>query len=240
MTRKVEFTRVNPEDALSGYKNRITGSRSVWGLLKYEILTSLLGKIPNAAGILLRQKFYRFILGTIEENVVINASVTIRNPQKVFLKKGVMIDEYACLDVGSHEAKGIVCGDYAIVERMCHISAGYTGYVEIGMNSVVGAGTQIWGEGDAVIGKNVLIAGGSFLITVNHDIHDANKNIMEQGSLLSPVTIEDNTWMGANVTVLPGVVIGQGSVIGAGSVVTKSIPPSSIAYGAPARVVKKR
>lgn len=54
-----------------------------------------------------------------------------------------------------------------------------------------------------------------------------------------PITIGDNCWLGGNVIVLPGVNIGSGSVIGAGSVVTHDIPPSSLAYGNPAKVVRK-
>ncbi|KGO22197.1 hypothetical protein Q757_09705, partial [Oenococcus alcoholitolerans] len=54
-----------------------------------------------------------------------------------------------------------------------------------------------------------------------------------------PVTIEDNVWLGANVTVTPGVTIGKNSVIGAGSVVTKDIPENVVAYGNPAQVARK-
>jgi acetyltransferase-like isoleucine patch superfamily enzyme len=55
-----------------------------------------------------------------------------------------------------------------------------------------------------------------------------------------PVTIGDNVWMGARVTVLPGVTIGENAVIGAGSVVTKDIPPNAIAVGNPAQVLRLR
>jgi len=53
-------------------------------------------------------------------------------------------------------------------------------------------------------------------------------------------TIGPNTfiWLGANVTVLPGVTIGDNAVIGAGSVVTKDIPANAIAMGVPARVAR--
>lgn len=54
------------------------------------------------------------------------------------------------------------------------------------------------------------------------------------------VTISDDVWIGANVIILPGVHIGTGSVIGAGSIVTKNIPPSVVAVGNPAKVIKKR
>ena len=53
------------------------------------------------------------------------------------------------------------------------------------------------------------------------------------------VTIEDNVWIGGNVTILPGVTIGKNSVIGAGAVVTKNISKNSIAIGNPAKVLRK-
>ena len=55
-----------------------------------------------------------------------------------------------------------------------------------------------------------------------------------------PVVIEDDVWVGANVTILKGVTIGHGSVVAAGAVVTKSCPPYSIIGGVPAKVLKKR
>ncbi len=53
-----------------------------------------------------------------------------------------------------------------------------------------------------------------------------------------PVHIGNNCWLGAGVTVCPGVTIGDGCVIGAGSVVTKDIPPMSFAAGNPCRVIR--
>lgn len=53
-----------------------------------------------------------------------------------------------------------------------------------------------------------------------------------------PITVGDDVWIGANVTVLPGVTIGSNTVIGAGSVVTKDIPSGVIAFGNPCRVIR--
>lgn len=53
------------------------------------------------------------------------------------------------------------------------------------------------------------------------------------------IVIEDDVWIGYGVIILKGVRIGRGSIIGAGSVVTGNIPPSSVAAGNPATVVRK-
>ena len=52
--------------------------------------------------------------------------------------------------------------------------------------------------------------------------------------------IEDNVWLGQNVTILQGIKIGEGAIIQAGSVVVSDIPSCSIAGGHPAKVFKKR
>ena len=50
--------------------------------------------------------------------------------------------------------------------------------------------------------------------------------------------IEDNVWLGDNVSILPGVRIGKGCIVGVNSVVTKDIPPYSVVGGIPAKVLK--
>lgn len=54
-----------------------------------------------------------------------------------------------------------------------------------------------------------------------------------------PITIGDNVWIGAGVTVLPGVAIGNNTVIGAGSVVNRDVPDGVVAAGNPCRVIRR-
>ncbi|MFC6254041.1 CatB-related O-acetyltransferase [Secundilactobacillus hailunensis] len=55
-----------------------------------------------------------------------------------------------------------------------------------------------------------------------------------------PITLGDDVWIGANVTVVSDVNIGQGAVVAAGSIVTKDVPPYAIVGGNPAKVIKYR
>lgn len=55
-----------------------------------------------------------------------------------------------------------------------------------------------------------------------------------------PIILEDDVWVGENVTILSGVHIGQGAVVAAGAVVTKDVPPYAIVGGVPAKVIKYR
>lgn len=52
------------------------------------------------------------------------------------------------------------------------------------------------------------------------------------------VVVEEDVWIGCNVTLLSGVNIGRGSIVAAGAVVTKSFPPYSIIGGVPAKLIK--
>lgn len=63
---------------------------------------------------------------------------------------------------------------------------------------------------------------------------------LAQPLISKPTQIGDRVWLGANVTVLKGVTIGNDAIIGAGSIVTKDIPERAIAVGAPAKVIRYR
>ena len=54
-----------------------------------------------------------------------------------------------------------------------------------------------------------------------------------------PVRICDKVWLGARVTICPGVTIGEGAIVGAGAVVTKDVPPRTVVAGAPAKIIKE-
>ncbi|WP_031044840.1 sugar O-acetyltransferase [Streptomyces sp. NRRL F-5650] len=89
---------------------------------------------------------------------------------------------------------------------------------------------------DIRIGDGVMIAPSVTLTTTGHPVHPSRR--ADFGRFSEPIVIEDRVWIGSNAVVLPGVRIGHGSVVGAGSVVTRSIPPMTVAVGAPCRVVR--
>lgn len=63
---------------------------------------------------------------------------------------------------------------------------------------------------------------------------------MEDLPLKGDTVVGNDIWFGQNVTVLPGVHIGDGAIIGANSVVTKDVPPYAIVGGNPAKLIRKR
>ena len=103
-----------------------------------------------------------------------------------------------------------------------------------------------------IIGNNVGMSSSTIncwkSVTIGNDVRiGANCVIMDADFHLDDprsgnpqnIVIEDNVWLGANVTVMKGVKIGKNSIIGMGSIVTKDIPENCIAVGIPSRVIRK-
>ena len=92
-------------------------------------------------------------------------------------------------------------------------------------------------DGQCHIGNYVMFAPNVVISTTGHPLHPSLRDKGAQFSL--PVVIKDHVWIGANVTIMPGVTIGENSVIGAGSVVTRDIPDNVVACGVPCRVMRE-
>ena len=155
------------------------------------------------------------------EGLHLGKGVEVRSPERLRLGKGVMIDSYVLLHCGGMDWSG------------------GKGEILIGDHSYIGPGSVLFGAGGISIGVGVLISPGVVITSHQHTFSSHDVPIREQSSEFAPVVIEDNVWLGSNVTVLPGVTIKGGSVIGAGAVVTKNIPARSLCLGVPARVVRE-
>lgn len=86
------------------------------------------------------------------------------------------------------------------------------------------------------IGDHVLFGPKVGLYTSNH-LFDADERL-RGGCIAKPIKIGDRCWLGANVSVTPGVTIGDNTIVGAGSVVTHELPANVIAAGVPAKVIR--
>lgn len=95
-------------------------------------------------------------------------------------------------------------------------------------------GCYIQGIGKIYIGDYTQIAPNVVIISANHDLYDTRKHIPKE------VRIGKYCWLGAGVSVMPGVELGDFTIVGAGAVVTKSFPEGHcIIAGNPAKLIKQ-
>jgi acetyltransferase-like isoleucine patch superfamily enzyme len=134
------------------------------------------------------------------------------------------------------------CGKNVYVGHNCDF---YYKNIHVGNNVFIGERASfiasianIYIGNYVMFGPNVTIRGGDHRIDVLGEyMFNVKKKLPENDQ---DVVIEDDVWIGCNVTILKGVRIGRGAVVAAGSVVIKSVPNYAIAGGVPAKIIKYR
>ena len=110
----------------------------------------------------------------------------------------------------------------------------------------IGPGSTIYTTGAKLIIKKHVITGPNLtIITGDHKYIagrwlDSVRANEKEPYFDQDVIIEEDVWIGANVTILKGVTIGRSSIVAAGSLVVKDVPPYSIVGGVPAKMLKKK
>jgi len=158
-------------------------------------------------------------------------------PNRILLGSGVkflrgavvLADPNGRIEIGD---RSTICR-YSVVQSV-------GGIIQIGSDSLVGDFCNLFGQGNLIIGNNVMIASGVRIVPNQHTFDDPLIPIGHQPCRSQGILIEDGVWIGANACILDGVKIGSGAIIGAGSVVTKDIPSYAVACGVPAKVIKYR
>ena len=121
----------------------------------------------------------------------------------------------------------------------CHIEANffcdYGINIEVGDNFYANHNLVILDVCKVKIGNNVMFGPNVMLSTATHPLDPIARRSTEYGK---PICIGDDVWLGGNVSVLPGITIGDKAVIGAGSVVTKDIAGNGVYAGNPCRFIK--
>jgi acetyltransferase-like isoleucine patch superfamily enzyme/acyl carrier protein len=210
------------------YAELVLGDCSLITLLRYELITGLLGGMPGALGLVLRKYFYRFLFPEIGKGVVFGRCVVIRHPKKIVLGNGVVIDDYCLLDGRGGVEKGIQINERTIINRGATVQA-KVGSIEIGADSSIGAGATIIAQGGVEIGSGVTIAGGCFVSGGAFERrYDEGAEKDHARYTRGPIRIGDGCHLAMHATVLDGVTLGKGAFVGAGAIVTEDVAENII------------
>ena len=177
-------------------------------------------------------KFHHFKMGLrcqFSEGVKFHPSSSIINPQK----------NRNAITIGHNS---VILGQLLVLQQI--------GNINIGSNVYIGGNSRIWSAQSIIIGDRVFI---SFGVNIHdndaHSLsaarrHEQFREIFIENKILNhndvknkPILIENDVWIGFNVSVLKGVRIGEGSVIASSSVVTKDVDPYTIVGGNPAKLI---
>jgi acetyltransferase-like isoleucine patch superfamily enzyme len=153
---------------------------------------------------------YRYLTRCVGQGTIVGVRTQIINSANVRIGRDCVLQDDIYLRVGTEGR--ITIGDRATLDSFC----------------------RLFGHGDIDIGEDTQIGPGCLITTTDHDYED---NLTVR---FKRVSIGRRVWIGANVTILPGVEIGDDAVVEAGSVVMKTLPPRCMALGVPARVVKRQ
>jgi acetyltransferase-like isoleucine patch superfamily enzyme len=171
-------------------------------------------------------------------NWFVNLRMQIRHPDSTFVfPLRWLFSDVKSIQLGSQVKIGAF-SEIVVEGRLPNSSI--SGQLVIGDRVVIGSHANIRASGGKIhISHDCLIAQHVSLIASGHTLsahglyRDAPWDTTKTG-----VFIDENVWIGAGVTVLPGCIIGRNAVVGAGSVVTKSIPANEVWAGIPAKYIR--
>lgn len=178
-------------------------------------------------------------------------------PSNIVALKGtaVSIDPTASIEVGTGK---IVINDSWCEENPYNTLFSMRAHARL----IVRGGFSIYSNADVSINENAVLEIGSGFVNCGARIHcfknirignhvfigedvlirdsDGHEIVGSERPIAMPIVVGDHVWIGANVTLLKGVSIGEGAVVAAGAVVTKNVPAHALVAGVPAKVVKER
>lgn len=201
--------------------------------------------IFSGAGIkVIRGLYKRIFLKETHGMLLVGKNVRITHGKHIRCGKNVKFEDFS--EIHGLCSEGLNFGDYVTISRgvMIRPSSYYGGDYGIGLtmgeHSSIGPYGYVGCSGRITIGKNVMFGPKCSLFAENHVFSNKNSSIKSQGVQQKGITIEDDCWIGSNVTILDGVTIGKGSVIGAGTLVTKDIKAGSIVVDKREKTIRER
>ncbi len=200
----------------------------------------LLRWCPGIIGLLLRQKLYRFLLGSCGRGVLIGRFVDFVNPGGIAIADNVILNEGSRLDAGPQSSHGIriSLGKEVFIGAFTELRA-IPGRISIGEGGNIGSRCRITAAADIQLADHVLLAGYCVVGGTHSEPADINEN-PPAATQPTRTCIGRGSWLGLRCEVRSGSNIGEGTIVGAHAVVDGSLPEFAIAVGQPAEVKRLR
>ena len=105
--------------------------------------------------------------------------------------------------------------------------------IRVGRNVFINHACEFMDRGGITIEDDVLIGPKVNLVTISHPLDPAER----RSTHCAPIVVKKGAWLGAAVSVMPGVTIGENAVVAANAVVTRDVPDNVVVAGVPARII---
>lgn len=161
---------------------------------------------------------------------------------KNHIHQSVSVSKYAVLDESTRGTSTTI-GKESVIDDFVKIKhVGGAGNIQIGSNVYINSGTVIYSGNGVTIGNDVLIGPNCSIVPVNHNYENRDMLIREQGfsGNKGGITIADDVWIGAGVTIVDGVTVERGAIIAANALVSSNVGQYSIFAGVPAKKIGDR
>jgi len=137
-------------------------------------------------------------------------------------------------------------GDGALIGPNVCLTAGISGeqtmltspVVTIGKKCIIGRGSHIIGHWSIELGDEIQTGPYVYITDQNHSYEDPDRPVGWQPPTVAAVRIGSGSWLGANVVILPGTVLGRNTTVAAGAVVRGEFPDHVVLGGVPAKVLR--
>jgi acetyltransferase-like isoleucine patch superfamily enzyme len=174
-------------------------------------------------------------------------------PANVEFGRDVYIDtSYGFAACFSELKPGVVIGDATGAYDRASFVVGPAGRVRVGQYTILN-GTYLICNNEIMIGNHCLLAWGSVITDTWTGLNSATAEArraalravaadplrrLQPVAESNPIKLEDNTWVGFDSVILPGVTLGRGCIVGSKTVIYKDVPPYAVVVGDPARIIR--
>lgn len=144
------------------------------------------------------------------------------------------------IELRSHGTSKIIISNNVRIDRGVRLLAANNAVLKLSEKVRIGLYSILNGGDSITIGEKGLVSGFVYLQTSMHGYAQKSTSVQDQGYNHSPITLEDDTWLGTHVVVMPGVTIHKGGIVGSNAVVSKDVLSYQVVAGIPAKPIKGR